>query len=421
MKKLASALIFTLGMGLALLSSSSAAAKEATPPAHVTAAPVVTVINGSPLQVHIGDDSSFQVFNSQVPGSGQIYPTDATDTADMGWFVRSAGVLYAPNFAEHPSGTATGSIGTYTAFTPVSLSGVSGSGIASDPFRVTVNGTLGGSGLSATLQVQYVNGDNYFTKIFTLTNNGAAQDVDIFLGADIYLASSDAGVPFQEPTSGSPGGQDCGSPPTYTILLIPQTTADAFSGRGYNTIWGEIGANALDDIIDPGCEDNGAALQWHRSLAAGGTTTIQAATSFGDIPAITQFNISAVTPPSGAPGSSVDVTITGLGFLPETTFAFGAGITVNNLVIVDPNTATATLAISPSAVPGPRDVTAVQIGGDEAPNGAGLVATLIDGFTVTGGVPPPETAVPAPTLNLFGLLALLLAIGSASLLAWRRH
>lgn len=416
---MAYAVLTTFALALTLLSSSSAGAKQATPPAQIAAAPLVTVINGNPLQIHIGDEFSFQVFNSQVPGSGQIYPTGATDTADMGWFVRTVDTLYAPNFAEHPSGSATGSIGTYIPFTAVSLSPVSGGGTAADPFSVTVSGTLGSSGLGANMQVQYVNGNNYFTKIFTLTNNGAAQGVTIFLGADIYLASSDAGVPFQEPTSGSPGGQDCGTPPTYTILLIPQTSADAFSGRGYNTIWSEIGAAQLDGIIDAGCEDNGAALQWNRTVPAGGSTVIQAATSFGDIPSITQFNVSSVTPASGNPGTSVDVTISGIGFQPETTFAFGAGIAVTNLAIVDANSATATLVIDASAAPGPRDVVGTQSAG-------GLTATLVDGFTVLGGGPPPPppgNVIPTPTLGPLGLLALLalLAIASMGVVIRRRN
>ena len=401
MNKIALLVLSAFACASAVFLPASAAAKTATPPAQINAAPVVTVINGAPLQIHVGDDSSFQVFNSDVPGAGQLYPSGATDTADMGWFVRTASTLYAPNFNEHPAGSATGSIGTYVAFTPGSISGVSGSGTTADPFRVTVVNSLPGSGISANMQVLYVNGDNYFTKIYTLTNSGAAQSVKVFLGADIYLAASDSGVPYREPTSGSPGGQDCGSPPSYTILLIPQSASDAYSGRGYNTIWSEIGATQLDNIIDPGCEDNGAALQWNRSLAAGGTTVVQAATSFGEIPAITQFNVSAVNPPSGNPGDVVNVTITGIGFLPATTFAFGAGITVGNLVIVDANTATATLTINAAAVPGPRDVDGTQSSG-------GLTATLAGGFTVLGGAPPPVNVVPTPALGPFGLFALML-------------
>jgi hypothetical protein len=413
---------FVARVGAALLSvgllafASGAGAKEARAPLHVTAAPLVTIINGAPLQIHVGDDSSFQVFNTQVPGSGQIYPSGSTDTADMGWFVRTAdNTLYAPNFGEHPAGSATNSIGAFTPFTPVSLSGVSGTGTAASPFRVDVSGTLGASGISANLEVLYVNGQNYFTKTLSLSNGGAAQSVKIFLGADIYLAASDEGVPFREPNSGSPGGQDCGAPPTYTILLIPQSAPDAYSGRDYSTIWGEIGAGQLDNIIDTGCEDNGAALQWNRTLAAGGTTVVQAATSFGEIPAITQFNVSAVNPNNGAVGTSVNVTITGVGFLAGTTFDFGAGITVTQAAIVDANTATATLVIAAGATAGPRNVTGTQ-------NGAGtLTSTLVNGFTVTGGgVVPPTGPIAAPALNMLGLLMLMLMLAAAGGIAWRR-
>jgi hypothetical protein len=225
-------------------------------------------------------------------------------------------------------------------------------------------------------------------------------------------------VPFLETNSGSPGGQDCGSPPTYTILLIPQSVPDAHSGRSYNTVWGEIGAGTLDNTIDTNCEDNGAALQWNRNLAAGGSLVLQAATSFGEIPAITQFNITSVTPNLGAPGSSVDVQITGIGFIGGTTFDFGAGLSVTNLVIDDVNTAHATVVISAGATPGPRDVVATQGQPDNAEQGALPTATLVDGFTVTGGVPPPPVgAISTPALNTWGLLALLtvlLVMGAAA-------
>ncbi|MEO7431925.1 MAG: hypothetical protein ABIR62_07845 [Dokdonella sp.] len=413
-------------LGVALLVPAGAGAKDARAPMRVAAAPQVTIINGAPLQIHVGDDSSFQVFNAQVPGSGQIFPSASNDTADMGFFVRTAdSTLYAPNFSEHPMGTATSGLGAYTAFTPVSLSGVSGAGTAASPFRVDVVGTLGASGITANLQVVYINGQNYFTKTLTLTNGnaptsvdgGGSQNVSVFLGADIFLAASDTGVPFREPNSGSPGGQDCGTPPSYTILLIPLSAADAYSGRSYSTIWNEIGAGQLDNTSDPGCEDNGAALQWNRTIAQGGTTVIQAATSFGEIPGITQFNVSAVNPNSGGVGTSVNVTITGVGFLPGTTFTFGSGITVTQLAIVGGNTATATLVIDPAATAGPRDVTGTQ-------SGAGSpTSTLISGFTVTnggGGGEPSAGPIAAPAMSTLGLLMLAMALVAVGAFAGRR-
>lgn len=362
-----------------------AVAKTVVTPFDVAAAPAVSVIEGAPLQVHVGDDNSFQIFNSDVAGSGQIFPSNATDTADMGWFVRTADTLYAPNFGEHPGGTATGGIGVYEAFTPETLSAVSGSGSATDPFVVTVASALGASGLSATQQVRYVNGDNYFTKVLTLTNeSGSTQALKVFLGADIYLANSDSGSPYIEDASTSPGGQTCaGITPVYTILLIPQTPPDAYSANGYGNIWSQIGAAQLDNsILDTDCIDNGSALQWDRTLADGASVTVQTAVSFGDIPPIAQFNVTAITPDSGAAGSTVDVTIRGIGFQPGTTFELGAGIDVSNVAIVDATTATARLTIASTAAPGRRDVGGTQAAG-------GLTATLPDGFTVVDGAPAP--------------------------------
>src|SRR5688572_33450236 len=60
------------------------------------AAPVFRVISGSPLTIHVGDDMSFQIFNTAVPGQGQIFPSSCASTADMGVFVDLGGVLYAP-------------------------------------------------------------------------------------------------------------------------------------------------------------------------------------------------------------------------------------------------------------------------------------------------------------------------------------
>lgn len=401
-----------------LLFSAVVIAKEGTPRRGIEAAPVISTINGNPLQIRVGDDTSFQVFNSLVPGTGQIFPDSSPGTGDMGWFVRTPTTLFAANFSEHGS-TATGGIGTNTPFTPVSLSGVSGTGSSADPYVVTVVGALTGTGMTATLRVQYVNGDNYFTQLFTVNNgSGASQALKLFVGADIFLAASDSGVPYLEPTSSSPGGRDCQPTPTYSILLIPQTPASAYSAVSYSSIWAQIGTGQLDNTVGTGCQDNGAALQWDRTVANGASTTIQSAVSFGSIPTITQFSVSSVAPASGTVGTNVNVTISGIGFLPTTTFSFGAGITVNNLVIVNGTTATATLVISPAAVVGPRDVIGLQ-GSTPA-----LTSTLFNGFTVIAGtVIPPAPVTPVPTLATWAvlLLGLLAAVIAARALVTRHR
>lgn len=89
--------------------SCPAASRNPTRPATVT-------ISGSPLTIVVGSDTSMQVYNTNVPGSGQFYPPDcsAGQTADSGVFAASGGVVYGPDFDNHPCGSAAN---TYTPWT----------------------------------------------------------------------------------------------------------------------------------------------------------------------------------------------------------------------------------------------------------------------------------------------------------------
>lgn len=390
-------------------------------PLSTAAVPVFRVISGTPLTIHVGDDMSFQIFNSTVPGQGQIYPSSCLSTADMGVFVDLGGILYAPNFAQHPCGSATSGIGTYTAWTPVSLSAVTGTGTSADPFRVTVVADAAATGLRLTMTVSYVNGENFFRETFAFTSSSGPLTFDVFTGADIFLASSDSGIPFFHAASGSPGGQDCGTTPTYTILFIPLTPADAYSANNYSTVWSQIGAAQLPNTVASGCQDNGAALEWSsRTVSPASPLTILTATSFGTIPTIAQFRVDSVTPPSGNPGQTLTVVVTGIGFQAGTTFNFGAGITVNSTTINSPTQATLSITISSEAVLGFRNVVGTQSPG-------GLMSTLVNGFQVGAGgptpTPTPTVAGPAanvPTLS-FPMLALFgIALAGVAFLFLRR-
>ena len=70
--------------------------------------PQIVTINGNPLKINVAADASFQVFNSAVPGSGQIFPTSC-QYGDMGVFADINGTLFAPALRTHTCGTATGS------------------------------------------------------------------------------------------------------------------------------------------------------------------------------------------------------------------------------------------------------------------------------------------------------------------------
>lgn len=341
------------------------------------APPVVRTINGNPLTVLVGDDTSFQVLNSTIGTLGQIYPGGCTNSvADSGVFAIIGGVLYAPNYGQHTCSTATGGIGLSTPWTPVSISAVSGAGTTTNPFAVTVVADAGTSGVRLTATYTYVNGEPFFriTKVFSAT---AATAINVYLAADIYLGGSDFGIPYLEPLSHSPGGKECGTG-TYTILLIPTTPADHYDALAYFQIWNTLGLRAnLSDTVATGCMDNGAGIQWLRNIPAGGSTTITSAVSFGPIPPIVQFNVASASPAQACRGrNGVTVVLTGTGFQSGTTFNFGPGITVTSTTINSATQATVTLNISSTAATGPRNVIGTQSTG-------GLTATLVNGFTVT--------------------------------------
>lgn len=277
------------------------------------APPVVKTIAGNPLTVIVGDDTSFQILDSSVPGAGQIFPSDCTtSTADMGIFVRSGGTLVSPNFPEHPCGSATGAgLVSPEIWSPVSITDVTGSGTQTDPFAVVVTDSAASLNLTLTMTVTYVQGNNYFFADISFSSTSALS-VDAYLAGDIFLANSDFGVPFRIAASGAVGGQDCNTPPTYTILFVPLTAADQYSATFYGNLWSEIQAGDLNNVVDTTCEDDSAGLEWTgRSISPGTPLVISTAATFGTIPSIAECSAPA------SPGSP-QITVTADSTLPVT-------------------------------------------------------------------------------------------------------
>ena len=108
-----------------------------------------TITSSGPLnQIFLGVDVGAQIAHTGDT-SYEIYPPSTTP-GDYGTFLVVSDVLYAPDFIGH-GGTATGSIGTNTLFTPISQSAITGSGTSADPFSVTtVAGAPVSGGTSAT-------------------------------------------------------------------------------------------------------------------------------------------------------------------------------------------------------------------------------------------------------------------------------
>jgi len=266
----------TLVLACLVLASPLLASKPRRFPANApVGAPVVHTIAGSPLNIDIGDDTSMQVYNTNVPGTGQFFPPDCTpgtQTADSGIFLATGGIVYGPDFNNHPCGSASNS---YTPWVPISFSPVTGTGASGDPFTEVI--VVQAAAFQVTETITYVNGASVANITLSITQvAGAAPSggiaFNVFIGADLFLADNDAGFPFATPptASGSHGASsDCSTQLQYTISMLGTTPATHFSANGFGTVWDEISANALSDSVAPGCLDDGAALQWNEVF--GGT------------------------------------------------------------------------------------------------------------------------------------------------------
>jgi hypothetical protein len=255
------------------------------PPNAPAGAPNVHTISGSPLTIDIGDDTSMQVYNTNVPGTGQFYPPDCSpgQTADSGIFLSIGTTVYGPDFNNHPCGSASNS---YTPWTPISFAPVTGTGASNDPFTQVIV-VQAGLAFQVTETLTYVNGAYKADIVLSITNvvgsapeGGAA--FKAFIGADLFLADNDSGFPFATPptASGSHGASsDCSTQLQYTISMLGTTPATHFSANGYSQIWGEISGAALSDTIAPGCLDDGAALEWDE-VFAGTPITVDTGVSF---------------------------------------------------------------------------------------------------------------------------------------------
>src|SRR5258708_14502302 len=90
----------------------SVALLAAMPVIALAQAPTVKVITGDPLTLDVASEGSFQVYNSSIPGSGQVSPTGSAN-ADMGIFAAIDGGLSTPPFTSNAA-PPTANLGPFT-------------------------------------------------------------------------------------------------------------------------------------------------------------------------------------------------------------------------------------------------------------------------------------------------------------------
>jgi hypothetical protein len=114
--------------------------------------------------------------------------------------------------------------------------------------------------------------------------------------------------------------------------------------------------------------------------------------------------VTSVSPPNGAVGVSLSLTIQGSMFISNvTTVSLGAGITVNSISVTNDQQLVASIAIAPGATLGPRSVVVTN----PAPGGG--TATLSSGFSV---LPVPTFTNIAPATGARGQILSVLFTGT---------
>lgn len=264
-------------------------------PAAGAAVPFKDISSSGPLtNVYVGNELSCQVRHA---GDSQLelFPPDAVP-GDCGTFLAVGGELFAPDFGAH-DGTATSSLGSYTPFTPVSQSEVSGSGTNADPFRVTTVVDAGATGLRITEVNSYVVGRESYRTDTTVTNSGgAAQNAILYQAGDCYLQESDVGYGFvqAEGDRSSPGCSATAhnNPPGRIEQFVSISGGNNHYEAEFSEVWSAIGAQApfpntcrCEEFID-----NGAGLSWNISIPAGGEVTRSRSTTFSPTGVSNPFN-----------------------------------------------------------------------------------------------------------------------------------
>jgi hypothetical protein len=233
------------------------------------------------------------------------------------------------------------------------------------------------------------------TRNVTVTNPGGVSNVGSNLFQVIDLPSI---TPPLLPNSGSSGASATADSAFTVLRAVPEVlSANPSAGSKGATLDVQIMGNHFESgaavsFSGAGITVNSVAFVDSNTLlvnitiasnASSGLRNVtvtnpdgQSDTGIGIFSVGSDLTISSVSPTSASPGSKLDVTIAGTGFLSGITISFGAGITTNSVTYISSRRIRVNITISPTAVQGARDVTVANPGG--------VSATLSGGFTVTG-------------------------------------
>lgn len=244
--------------------------------------PLISLGNELSCQVAYGTDDLFEMFP----------PLDKP--GDCGTLLApSGGALYAPNFAAHAA-TATGPIGSYTAFTPVSQSAVSGVGTAANPYTVTTIAYALPANIRITQVDSYIAPQDLYRTDITIQNlNSFGVGGVLYRAGDCYLDNYDYGYGLVSavgtmPTVGC-AEQPGNAPPGRFEEWVSLTPGNRYMQGASAAVWQRIGTHLdLPNTHNAfALTENGAAISWAYTLARGERKTYS--------------HLTVIDPPQNAP------------------------------------------------------------------------------------------------------------------------
>jgi hypothetical protein len=282
----------------------------------LAAAPVVRTIAGGRLTIDVGDDTSLQVRDSVVPDSWAFQPIACGpgQTADAGTLVSIGGATYGPDFSAHPCGTS--APGSFTPWTPVSISAVTGTGTVGDPFTVIVVVDAGATGLRLSETITHVAGTGHLMPTLAISNSGPTPlTFATYLGTSMHLGFY-AIRPILD--HGAPGGQGADKVGAPSPACAPRDyfadlpAADRYNGGDAAAMWASIAAGDLSNTLaGPGCSDGGIATEWTaRALDPGASLSLGPGGGIAFVPALP-----GQTAPVPVSRSALAVIVVALGLL----------------------------------------------------------------------------------------------------------
>ena len=315
--------------------------------------PLVTIIDSTHAMLNIAVSSDHPV------GGHAFYMSTG------GEVVYSAVSVYAqtPTLNVSPANGIQGTAisvsftGAFTHFGPTTLPVINGQGVTLSNFVVTsLTSATGTITISNTAPyglrtITFTTGGEIVTTNFNVTNNAA------------YLYSIS---PYQSPQNNTLN-VDITGVNTHFAAGTTVVNFDPFITVNSTTV------NSLTDVVANITVLPNAFIGWHTAYVnTGAEQVIIGFYVYGP----QQPTIVSVVPGSAPQGATANVTITGslTNWVQGTTEAIlGAGVTVSNLQIVSPTSATATISVSPTAPVGGNSV--VMITGQEIESGSGFSVT----------------------------------------------